>query len=402
MRILQVCNKFPYPPKDGGSIAKFSMIKGFYFTGHAVTVAAINTAKHYSDKSKMPFEIARMAEFYDVFKNTNPTILGALWNLFFSCKPYTATRFFSPKFEKTLIEILHSHSYDIVQLEGLYMCHYIPLIRKHSQAKIVYRAHNVEYEIWDRLWRGSQNIIAKAYYRLLTNRLKTYEYSCVNSYDLLVPITQRDADEYQKMGNTKPVFVAPTGVFTEDFLPKPYSGNPSLFHIGGLDWAPNQQGLVWFIEECLPKIRENNPDVSLIIAGRNAPSWFIQKMKAPGVRFVGEVDSSTDFMTQHACMVVPLLAGSGMRIKIIEGLALGKVIVSTSVGAEGITAEHMKEICIANTADEFVDSINTVLKNTELFQTIEKNAVTFVNKTYDNVRIIQELIEFYGKHISDY
>ena len=128
MRILQICNKFPYPPKDGGVIATFSMLKGFYITGHAITVATINTSKHYTNKANLPFEIARMAEYYDVYKYTNPHIFGAIWNLLFSCKPYTATRFTSRKFEKTLVEILHSHTYDIIQIEGLYMFQYIPVI----------------------------------------------------------------------------------------------------------------------------------------------------------------------------------------------------------------------------------------------------------------------------------
>jgi len=399
VKILQICNKFPYPPKDGGVIATYNMLKGFYITGHAVTIATINTSKHYTDKASLPFEIGQMANYYDMYKYTNPHVFGALWNLLFSNKPYTATRFMSKKFKKVLDEIFISNTFDIIQIEGLYMCQYIPYIRKYSNAPIAYRAHNIEFEIWERLWKKTKNPIKKAYFFSVAKRVARFEKSYINVYDILVPITQRDLNKYKELGNTKPSFVAPTGVFVKDYQSKPFSGDISLFHIGGLDWAPNQYGLLWFIKNCWEDIRKLHPHISFKIAGRNAPKWFVKKMSAPGVEFVGEVESSRDFMTNHAIMVVPLLAGGGMRIKIIEGLAYGKVIISTSVGAEGISAQHEKEIYIANTTEQFVAGITELINNSELFRSIEKNAITFVHQTYDNNKIIQELIDFYQQHV---
>jgi len=400
VRILQVCNKFPYPPKDGGVIAKFSILKGFYLTGQEVTLAAINTSKHFTDIEKLPHEIKQMAKFHDVYVNTDIKPIPALINFLFSKKPYTASRFISKEFTQKLIEILTTQEFDVIHLEGLYVCPYIDVIRKHSKALISYRAHNVEFEIWDRLWRETPSFFKRIYLRNLANRVERFEKNQINKYDTIVPITQRDADVYEKLGNRKPYFVAPTGIFAKDFNSHTFKGEQSIYHIGGLDWAPNQQGIIWFIDNCWHQIKAKYPKLRFRIAGRNAPSWFIQKLSVPGVEFVGEVESSEEFMNANGIMIVPLLAGSGMRIKIIEGLAYGKVIVSTSIGAEGIPAIHNKDICIANTADSFIASLDNVLSDNELYTSIEKNATNFVKQNFDNYKITHDLIDFYQQHVS--
>jgi len=399
VNILQICNKFPYPLKDGGVIAVFTMFKGYYLLQHNVTVAAINTSKHYTNILEIPDSVASMAEFHAVPLQTNVTPWGALYNLFFSSMPYTATRFLHKKFEKELITILQTQSFDVIQIEGLYMCGYIPIIRKYSKAIISYRSHNIEYKIWERLLAETHFVPKKWYISNLVSRIKKLEQKTIDTYDVLVPITQFDADIYSDMGNTKPVFVAPTGVFTESLNPvESHEKTISLFHIGGLDWVPNQQGILWFIEKCWPHIYAQFPWLRFTIAGRNASPQFIKKMKVPGVAFVGEVEDSRQFMQENTIMIVPLLAGSGMRIKIIEGLALGKAIVSTSIGAEGIHAVHNESICIADSVQEFIDAVVLLIKKYELRCAIEKNAVTFVSSNFDNTTIISKLIEFYKKH----
>ncbi len=396
MNILVVANKFPYPPKDGGQIATFAMIRGFYETGNSVSVAAINTKKHYYDVSKLPDSIASIADFRSVTVNTDLTIKDACKNLLFSRLPYTATRFIKPEFSNLLVKILSEKQFDVVQLEGLYMCAYIPFIRQYSKAKIVYRAHNVEFEIWKRLASETKNFVKRAYLKNLATRVERFEKNILNTYDFIVPITQRDAETYNVIGNTKQSFVAQTGIFIND-LPQTQipNDNVSLFHIGALDWSPNQQGLLWFLENCWSQIRKQKPDLQMFVAGRNAPQWFIEKLNIPGVVYVGEVENAYDFMAQHTIMIVPLLAGGGMRIKILEGLAYGKVIVSTSIGVEGIAAENGKEICIANAPQEFISGILRIVASKELQQDISQNAMMFVRKEFNNLEIIKKLLLFY-------
>ena len=403
MKILIVCNKFPYPLKDGGAIATFAMVKGFARAGHAVTVAAINTKKHYCNVENLPEEIKKLADFHAVDVDTGITIGGTLKNVLFSKQPYTATRFFVPQFADLLKDLVAKNQFDIIQLEGLYMCEYINILHKNPSSyiasrtsHIAYRAHNVEYEIWERLYKESTNPLKRCYLKNLAKRVRNYEKSQLNRYDFLVPITERDAQKYNEIGNVKPVCVTPTGFDEEKIKALPsHARAVSLFHIGSLEWLPNQQGLLWFLQHCWGGLHREFPHITLRIAGRNAPQHFIDALQKEGVEFCGEVPDAQQFMAENTIMIVPLLSGGGMRIKIVEGLAYSKAIVSTSIGAEGIDAEKHNAICIANSAEEFSAALRNVLHNDEKRKELETNAIDFVHNHFENGVLVRGLLEFY-------
>jgi glycosyltransferase involved in cell wall biosynthesis len=399
MKILQVTNKVPYPANDGGAIACMNLTRGFALLGHDVTVLAMNTRKHHTDLSDIPESVKDWAEFRLVDVPAGISAIAATINLLFSGKPYNAVRFISDAFSKELKNVLEQKDFDIVQLEGLYVCPYIPLIRKYSKAKIVYRAHNIEHEIWERtasLTRG----IKKTYLKILARRIKTFEREFLNQYDLIVPITERDGIILDKLGNTRPAHVSPTGIDTTVLIPHSKKlEHPSLFHIGSLEWAPNQEGMIWFIDKCWPKIHEKFPDLKFYIAGRKAPDWLVRRFKAPNIVFMGEVDDAYQFINSKSIMVVPLFSGSGMRIKIIEGMALGKPIVSTPIGTEGISTQSGKNILIADNEQEFISDIERLITDNELFLSISRNAIEYIQEKFDNLALAGALTGFYEKHI---
>jgi len=399
MKILQVTNKVPYPANDGGAIACMNLTRGFALLGHDVTVLAMNTRKHHTDLSDIPESVKDWAEFRLVDVPAGISAIAATINLLFSGKPYNAVRFISDAFSKELKNVLEQKDFDIVQLEGLYVCPYIPLIRKYSKAKIVYRAHNIEHEIWERtasLTRG----IKKTYLKILARRIKTFEREFLNQYDLIVPITERDGIILDKLGNTRPAHVSPTGIDTTVLIPHSKKlEHPSLFHIGSLEWAPNQEGMIWFIDKCWPKIHEKFSDLKFYIAGRKAPDWLVRRFKAPNIVFMGEVDDAYQFINSKSIMVVPLFSGSGMRIKIIEGMALGKPIVSTPIGTEGISTQSGKNILIADNEQEFISDIERLITDNELFLSISRNAIEYIQEKFDNLALAGALTGFYEKHI---
>ena len=396
MNILQLSNKMPYPPKDGGSIATLNLSKGFAELGHKVTVLTMNTSKHYFSVDDIPKNLKSKINFFDVFVNTKINPFNALVNLLFSTFPYNAKRFISKDFNNKLINLLLDNDYDIIQLDGLYLCVYINVIRKYSKALIIYRAHNIEHEIWERTTEQQEGLFKKFYLKILTKRIKKLEINLINQYDALVPITERDTIYLNKMGNNKPCHVSPAGININELKPD-FSNTefPSLFYIGALDWVPNQQGLLWFLDNIWLKISGRHKNLKFYVAGRNAPQWFVNKFQKKNIFYLGEIDDAYEFMNSKAIMIVPLLSGSGMRIKIIEGMALGKTIVSTPIGAEGINITHNENIIIADTSDDFIDEIDRVLKNKLVFDNIGKNAITFVKNNYDNLEITSSLINFY-------
>ncbi|WP_163324365.1 glycosyltransferase family 4 protein [Draconibacterium mangrovi] len=398
MNILQVTNKVPFPARDGGAIACMNLIKGLAQQGNSVTVLAMNTAKHHLSPDEIPDEIKQLATFKLVNVPAKINAFAALVNLLFSQKPYNAVRFVDENFSEALAELLSENEFDIVQLEGLYVCPYIPVIRKYSNATVVYRAHNVEFEIWERsakLTRG----LKKLYLQNLSKRIKRFEAGLLNSYDILVPITARDGEILDSLGNKKDKQVSQTGIDLSAVVPdKTNIEYPSLFHIGSLEWAPNQEGILWFIENCWIKIRNKYPDLRFHVAGRNAPQWLIDKLNVDGVIFEGEVADAYRFMNSKAVMIVPLFSGSGMRIKIIEGMALGKSIVSTSIGAEGIDVTDGENILLANDATGFVDAVFNLLEDRDNFECIGRNATLFIQQNFDNLAISKKLIGFYKQY----
>jgi glycosyltransferase involved in cell wall biosynthesis len=394
MNILQLTNKPPYPARDGGAIAMLNLTLGFARLGHRVTVLSMNTLKHHTNASDIPEEMARMADFRFVQVDAGINPLAALFNLVFSGMPYNAVRFLSKEYERQLVSVLKENRFDIIQLEGLYLCPYIPLIRKHSDALVVYRAHNVEHEIWARTALMSHGA-KKWYLRSLSKRIERFEKDCLNTYDMLVPITARDESILERMGNQKPSFVSSTGIDMDNMKPVWNSHAPSLFHIGSLDWSPNQEGLLWFLFNCWVPLRKAFPDLEMHIAGRNAPEWLIRKFKRPGVVFHGEIDDAHAFMREHSVMVVPLLSGSGMRIKIIEGMAMGKAIVSTPVGAEGLGVTHEEQVMVADRPDEFVQSVQTLLSDPSRIRKMGEQAYAFIGEHFDNRVLAGKLAGFY-------
>lgn len=394
MRILQIANKFPYPAKDGGSIATLGLARALADLGHNVTVLAINTSKHYSDPGLLPAELKEKISFISVPVDTDIKMIPMLRNFFCSRWPYNAERFISEDVTIRLIALLKEEKFDVIQMEGLYLAPYLDVIRENSKANVVMRAHNIEHEIWERTAAQAHGL-KKWYLKHLACRIRRMELQFLNHYDALVPITARDGDFMRSLGCSLPLHVLPTGINAGEMtFDNSAVEFPTLFHIGALDWMPNQEGLLWFFENVWGKVLDKHPDLKFYLAGRNAPHRFMH-LPFPNIVFLGEVDDAYAFISTKAVMVVPLLSGSGMRIKIIEGMAQGKAIVTTSIGTEGIDSVHGENIFIADKPDDFAKSICQLVEDRQLcFKTGEK-ARKFVNEHYDNKTITSSLVRFY-------
>ncbi len=223
MRILIVTNKPPYPLVDGGCIATYNLLDAYAKAGHSVSVLSFSTSKHIGDLKQIPHHITSVIDFHFVDVDTELSPLAALNNLVFSRLPYNAQRFINVNFRTKLISLLKEQTYDIVQLEGLYLCPYIDTVRQHSKARLVYRSHNIESEIWSRSAQNEAALLKRSYLKILAKRILRFEKSFINKYDLLLPITQRDADAFTQLGNTAPMLVAPAGYNVEKW--QPYLGD---------------------------------------------------------------------------------------------------------------------------------------------------------------------------------
>lgn len=400
MNILILANKPPYPAKDGSSLATLSMAMGLSKLGNRVTILAASTPKHACKIEQIPTALKELIDFNLVYINTRINPFNAICNFLFSKLPYSIERFIDNQYSLKLSEILKANRFDIVQIEGLYLAPYLTIIKGLSNALIVYRAHNIEHEIWSRISMNEKSRIKARYFILLSKRIRRMEVEISDQVDALAAISKRDEQWFKSNGFTKPTISIPSG-YSSSGLPE-ISGlsNNDICYLGSLDWIPNQEGLNWFLNEVWPKVLAGFPDLTLHVAGRNAPISIIERLKKENrVIYHGEVENSQEYLKRYSILAVPILSGSGMRVKIVEGMMLGKAIVTTTIGLEGIDAINHEHVVIADSPDDFANAMAELIHRPVYKASIAEKARVFAMDHFDNLRLTEELEIFYKQLI---
>ncbi|MFI5222314.1 MAG: glycosyltransferase family 4 protein [Bacteroidia bacterium] len=393
-------NRVPWPLKDGGSIGYYNFTKGYHDAGCEVTVAALNTSKHFVHMNYLPEDFKELADWRTCFIDNRVKPFDAFVNLF-SNGSYNISRFISKEFELLLEKILKEKKFDVVVFESLFVAPYLDLVRKNTEALLVLRQHNVEHRIWSALAEEENNPLRKWYIELLAKRLEKFEISQLNKFDALTTVTENDAEDFKKMGCTKRIFISPTGMDISKLKPDHSKVEwNSIFHLGSMEWMPNQQAILWFIKNVWNKISEKNPDLKFYIAGRGMPDSFL-KLNEKNIVVSGEVEDALKFIQSKNVMIVPLFSGSGIRIKILEAMALGKPVISTSLGVQGIEGMDGKHFIIADNEKEFMEAIEKLSSNTEFAKELGANARRLIEEKYENKKIIERLLDFYKTQIEN-
>lgn len=401
MKLLVLTKKFPFPLKDGESLAIHGLTKSLSELGCEVSLLAMNTTKHFYAGKERPEEMAHYHEVRTVIIDNLISPVDAFTNLVRGTS-YHISRFEQEHYDRALAEWLREESFDIVQLETLYLAPYIRTIRRNSDAQVVMRSHNVEHEIWERCCENISFAPKRWYLRHITRQLRDYERSQLNQYDLLLPITQRDKVNFERLGGRGRMHVLPIGLETPCGPPRyeSYATPPSLHFIGSLDWLPNLEGLQWFLHDVWPQITRRFPALKFHVAGRNMPP-VISELELRNVVIHGEVESSCDFVASHSISIVPLLSGGGMRAKILEAMSLGRTVVTTTLGLEGIRATNRKDLFIADTAEQFVQVIEECLYRGRSLEAIGRNAHANFLRHYDRYQLASRLMETYEQLVND-
>ena len=401
MKILQLCHKMSFPLHDGGAWSVFHTAMGLASNGVGVSVFAINTPKLWVDAHRIPKAYDEKINFSFSGIDTRVKFSRAFINLF-STRSYFVERFYSEKFNSGLIHILDEENFDIVQLEHVYMCQYIDTIKSHSKARVVLRPQNVEHVIWQRIVANGMHPFRRQYLQLCTTRLKRYEHSMANKVDGIMAISPKDKKMFEEMAPQRPIIHIPVGFDFAAIRPNDLSqhdkGTPTFYHLGSMDWMPNIQGMQWFIEDVLPMVVKSFPDFTLHVAGKGMPPWFY-KHQGKNLMIDGEVADAAKYQQDKAVLIVPLMSGSGVRVKIIEAMALGKTVISTSIGAEGIPYTKGKNILIADSADEFLEQIDRCICSEAFCKAIGREAQILARAHFDRDVLAQEMIQFYQRLI---
>ena len=276
------------------------------------------------------------------------------------------------------------------------MAVYLSLIRENSDAKVVLRAHNIEHLIWQRHQHFEKNPMRKVYLNLQVDRLKEFEKQIFEAVDGIIFITADDEAVYKNnIGENNHTAVA-CGLNIEEYPVRKSEGETDLTYLASFDWLPNQQGVEWFVKQVWPTIKAKRPETTFKLGGRFMPKSF-HDFKQKGIELVGEVEDHRSFIQQGKIALVPLLAGSGMRIKIIENMALSMPIVSTSVGAEGIHYDEGEELLIADNSPDFAREVLDLLADAPARKRLGKKARWRAEQSYLNQTLGKQTINFYAE-----
>ncbi|NJK94998.1 MAG: glycosyltransferase [Bacteroidales bacterium] len=231
----------------------------------------------------------------------------------------------------------------------------------------------------------------------MARRYKRYEKHLFSNAEAVMPISEQDKKEILSFSSPGILKYMPFGIDPGKYLSDYQGDGNTICFMGALDWIPNQHGLKWFLNMVWPTLKEKLPNLSFHIAGRNAPDWMKSLLNTERVFFHGEVTNAKAFIVNYPIMIVPLFSGSGVRIKILEGLALERAIVSTSKGVEGLDVVHGKQLMIADNPTDFCNHLIKITNDIFLQQKLSEEARSFVCAGYDNNSLKIGIAEFYNE-----
>lgn len=380
MKILFITPKIPYPPVDGHTKSMWGVIKYLSLRGHHIDIIAY---KQNSDLEKLREEVNRFAKLHVLDVNTNNSVRLAINNLF-SSVPYNMYKYERSELKIFIKAYLKEENPDIVQVVNSHMGWVVDFIRKYSKAPVVLREENFELTIMERYYQTQSNLLLKAYAYLQYRKMKSYEPSLCAKFDRSVMMSKEDEARLLQLNPKVKTTVIPIGVDTELLnYEKNINENYNIAHIGGLNWYPNLDGINWFLEKVFPIVLESFPTAKLFLYGGGSTDNLFKSIKqSENIIVKGFVEDIWRELKDKTVSIIPLRIGGGIRVKILELLATGNVIVSTSLGMEGLELHDGKQILIADSPQEFAEKIINLFNKKYDFSKISSEGKKFIKTNY--------------------
>lgn len=397
MKILQLIPQFILPATDGGKIGIFNIIKEFskysnieliIFTNHLPEEEYINELKEYAN-------IHFIVE--DISNSSNNIIKSILHN-----KSVYLDKFYNQKILNQIDKIIENIEFDIIHADHTSMAQIAEYIAKKKNKKFGLRLHNIEYMIWERYAKDlpifdPKKIIIK----YQSGLLKKEEARLISESAISFPITNKDKSIANELSPNSKMIVASAGVDAAKLKRSKVERNPYQLVIATTyNWVHNVNGLIWFIENVLSKVKEKIPNISLKLFGKNLPD-SLKKYGHLGVEAIGFVDDIGIELSKASIYISPLFVGSGIRIKVLEALAYELPVISTSISAEGIEIHEENGLFISDDVETQASKIIALINNPQLINTIGERARNAVLEKYTWESNVKLMIDEYQKIIND-
>jgi sugar transferase (PEP-CTERM/EpsH1 system associated) len=396
MKILLLSPWCPWPPHDGARIRIFETLR--YLSRHHQVTLLTNVA--HSNEAQ---QVASLKDFCERVETTvlsygTRKVLQRLAKGILLGVPLVQSAYYDAKLAERMRKLTTQEHYDIVQIELSYGARYMRAISPRCHAKRVLSMHNVEsirYEREIRLSLRNDRRIAMLWDRVF---FPTWEEKSVQQFDGIVTVSDLERVWVQCHAPRGIVTLVPNGVDTEYFSPRhAYEARrqPSIVFTGAMYYPPNVDAVMWFCEAILPMLQRQIPQLTLTIVGRNPDRKVRELGQRPGVLVTGEVEDIRPYIAEALALVVPLRAGGGTRLKILQAMAMECPVISTSLGAEGLDVTSGENILVAETAEQFVHHIQTLYTSPEAIKRLGTTGRQLVTEKYDWRMCLSNLEDLY-------
>ena len=392
MRILMLANIVPYPARGGIHLRIFHLLKRIA-EHHDVTLAchmwdeddragidALNAAGiHATGALLRPWSPPR---------NLLPAVAGALRGV-----PPEVTQFAHAE----LHAIVQAGAYDLLHVEETILTPYVRSAPKNRHIPKVLTLHNIHFDQGRRIATVEPTLRRRAWKAGNAVWMRQYEPRVARLFDRCVTVSETDRELLLGCDASLRIEVVPNGVDTHTLQPLPeHEGPPSLLLVGSMLYRPCADAAIWLVQDILPRLRARVPDLQVWIVGRG-PTPDVLSLAGAGVHIVGTVSDVTPWYQRATVAAVPLRAGGGSRLKILEAMALGRAVVSTTLGAEGLHVRDSENIVLADDAEAFANATLALLRDGALRTRLVKNARSLVEREYDWNDIVKLQLGIYDQ-----
>jgi glycosyltransferase involved in cell wall biosynthesis len=399
MRILMLTANLPYPPASGGALRSYGLIHGLHAAGHEITLLSF----HDGSTTVEGTPLAKACVRIETGPPPRRTKVDRLRDVLLTSKADIERRMYSTEFHRRLKGLLHQYSFDLIQFEGIEVACYLPFVRQmQPPAQLCFDTFNAEYALQRVIFevdrRDPKRLPGALYSLVQSRRIKRFEREVCQQADLVIAVSPEDAEALREFRADGRIFVVPNGIFADDYrapIEVPDLGGNALVFTGKMDYRPNVDAMLWFAGAILPAIQQQVSDVRLIIVGQK-PHPKIAALHGQGnITITGWVDSVQPYLHSAAVYIAPLRMGSGTRLKILEALASGCPVVTTSIAASGLLPEAKRAMIIADEEAEMAKAIVNLLRDPAQRRELGALAKTAVQKHYDWSVLIPRLLSAY-------
>ena len=395
MRVLWVKAGKLLPVDTGGKIRSYNLLR-FLAKEHEVTLLSYYGGRRDPDyETSLLKEIPGTQTIYTAAPDSNAIERGLdyLYRLPWRA-PYAVSKFTHPAVQTTVADWLTSGRFDVAVCDFLSASLNFPA---RLLTPCVLFQHNVESSLWQRMAAVESNPIKKLSFAIESAKMTRYERATLAKFHHVIAVSEYDRQQMLKMNPACEITVVPTGVDTQKFNVAPASTTsaPRVVFTGSMDWEPNIDAVDYFCSEIWPAIRKEFPDAIFQIVGRN-PFPKVQRLASESVQVTGTVPSVAEYLERASVVIVPLRIGGGTRLKIFEAMAMGKALVSTSIGAEGLDVESGRDLLLADDSSSFADAVILLLRDAAIRRRLEQAAVQLAAQ-YDWSRVVKQFAEVLSK-----